>query len=49
MLGAVQQPSSCTCTCFYTRADMFALERIVGLPRARKLLAAAPQKLTVIQ
>jgi len=49
ILGAVQRPSSCTCTCFYTKADMFALERVVGLQRAKKLLAAPPQKLTVIQ
>jgi len=44
VLGNVRTPSQCNSMCLFSRFDGFALERIVGRDRAKRMLVSEPGK-----
>merc|ERR1711972_1203840 len=44
VLAGVRTPSQCNSMCLFTRHDGFALQRIVGHERARRMLESSPGK-----
>ncbi|CAE8606945.1 unnamed protein product, partial [Polarella glacialis] len=47
VLGATRVPSQCNSMCLFTKYDGFALERVVGNERAKKMLVSEPGKVFV--